>query len=78
MGTFGKGLGRKRTRLGIWLDDRGISQQWLSEKSGVGRNTISKLCKDDNYNTSLETIKKLMGALRFIDPNAKTEDFFDL
>ncbi|PLR65989.1 helix-turn-helix transcriptional regulator [Bacillus sp. UMB0893] len=73
------GFGKQRSRLGKWLDKRGISQEWLMKKSKVSRNTISKLASGTNeYEPSLGTIKKLMSAIRQVDPGAKTDDFFDV
>jgi predicted transcriptional regulator len=76
---FGFGLGRKRSKLGKWLDSRGITQQWLAKKSGVGRTTISELCKGDNdHSPNMTTIKKIIKALKTIDPNVNSNDFFDM
>ncbi|WP_315900439.1 helix-turn-helix transcriptional regulator [Neobacillus bataviensis] len=73
------GLGKRRSKLGRWLDSRGISQQWLSNNSGVGRTTISDLCKGDNEHTpNMTTIQKIIKALKKIDPNINSNDFFDM
>lgn len=42
---------------------KGISQQELSEKSGVSRTTISNLENNDGAVTTTETMKKLAEAL---------------
>ncbi|MCK1985194.1 MULTISPECIES: helix-turn-helix transcriptional regulator [Peribacillus] len=73
-GLFG---GKSRSKLGKWLDDRGISQEWLVKKSKVSRNTISELCADKREPT-VQTIKKIMAAIRTVDKDARSEDFFDL
>lgn len=71
--------GKPRSKLGKWLDKRGISQEWLVSKSKVNRNTISKLASGaDGHQPTVKTIKKIMKAIREIDPNAKSSDFFDL
>ena len=73
------GLGKKRSKLGKWLDDRGISQQWLAKTSKVSRSTVSELCKGDaEHAPTQSTIKRIMNALRKIDPNAKVEQFWDM
>lgn len=73
------GLGKKRSKLGKWLDDRGISQQWLSKDSKVSRSTVSELCKaDPDHEPTQGTIKKVMKSIRKIDDRVKVEDFFDL
>ncbi|MBD8138494.1 helix-turn-helix transcriptional regulator [Peribacillus frigoritolerans] len=73
-GLFG---GKPRSKLGRWLDDRGISQEWLIKTSKVSRTTISELCADKREPT-LGTIKKIMKAIRQVDPGARSEDFFDV
>lgn len=70
---------KKRSKLGKWLDKRGMSQQWLSKSSGVNRTTISDLCKGDKEHTpNMATLKKVMKALKQIDSNVKPNDFFDM
>ncbi|USK84793.1 helix-turn-helix domain-containing protein [Peribacillus asahii] len=74
-GLFG---GKPRSKVGRWLDNRGISQEWLSTKTKISRNTISKIASDKDYSPTLATIKKIMKAIREVDPNARSEDFFDM
>lgn len=73
------GLGKNRSKLGKWLDKRGISQTWLAKTSGVNRNTINSLTSGDNEREpNTRTIKKIVKALKEIDPNVKSNDFFDI
>jgi DNA-binding phage protein len=73
------GLGKRRSKLGKFLDRYGISQEWVSQKSGLGRNTIGRLTSyDPKHAPTATTIKKVMKAIREIDPHAKADDFFDL
>ncbi|MFP3886598.1 helix-turn-helix transcriptional regulator [Priestia filamentosa] len=73
------GLGKKRSRLGKWLDKNDLTQEWLVRKAGVGRSTIQELTADNNYREpTTRTIKKIMKAIREIDPSAKADDFFDM
>ncbi|MBP1944628.1 helix-turn-helix transcriptional regulator [Cytobacillus luteolus] len=73
------GLGKKRSKLGKWLDQRGISQTWLANKSGVNRNTINDLAAGDSDRApTTRTIKKILKALREIDPTVNSNDFFDM
>lgn len=69
---------KPRSKIGKFLDKRGISQEWLVEKSGVSRNTISQLCMDDNYDPKLSTVRQVLRALRKIDRNIKIDDFFNV
>lgn len=75
---FGLWSGKPRSRLGKWLDDRGISQEWLSKKTKISSNTISKIASDKNYSPTLKTIQKIMKAVKEVDPKAKSDDFFDM
>lgn len=72
------GLEKKRSKLGKWLDKRGISQTWLANKAGVNRNTINELTGDTDRAPTTRTVNKLLKALREIDPNAKADDFFEM
>ncbi|MCJ7983558.1 helix-turn-helix transcriptional regulator [Priestia sp. OVL9] len=51
--------GKKRSKLGRFLDKEGYSQTELSEITKINKNTISKICNDSNYVPSGTTIKKL-------------------
>lgn len=75
---FGLFEGKPRTKIGKWLDTRGISQEWLVRKTKISRTTISKIASDKDYSPTLATIKKIMKAIREVDPAAKPDDFFDL
>lgn len=73
------GLGKKRSKLGKWLDKRGISQQWVANNSKVSRSTVSELCKSDaDHEPTQSTMKKILKAIRKIDPNVKSDDFWDM
>lgn len=75
MGLFS---GKPRTQFGRWLDSRGISQEWISSKTKISRNTISKIAADKKYSPTLKTIQKIMKAIREVDPNAKSDDFWSM
>jgi len=72
------GLGKKRTDLGRWLDRNGYSQEDLVEESGVSRNTISKACSDTDYEPSNKVMKKILKAVRKVDPDLSVEDFWKI
>ncbi|MFE7084093.1 helix-turn-helix domain-containing protein [Priestia megaterium] len=70
--------GKKRSKLGRFLDKEGYSQTELSKITKINKNTISKICNDSNYVPSGTTIKKIMKALRKLDSKLKPDDFFDI
>jgi transcriptional regulator with XRE-family HTH domain len=75
---FGWGTGKPKSRLGKWLAKNGYTIQDLSDVSKVNRNTLGKACSDKNYIPSPQTMKKILKAIRQIDPNAKYDDFWDM
>ncbi|MEE6134606.1 MULTISPECIES: helix-turn-helix transcriptional regulator [Bacillaceae] len=72
------GIGKKRSKVGKYIDKHGFSQEDLVEASKVSRNTISKVCNDPSYVPATGTIKKIMKALKKLDPSLRTDDFFDI
>jgi predicted transcriptional regulator len=72
------GIGKPRTKLGKWLDKRSIEQQELEKVSKVSRKTITKACNDKDYIPGPGVMKKILKAIRQIDPNAKMNDFWDM
>jgi hypothetical protein len=71
------GLGKPRSKLGEWLDARGIKHKWLQEETELNKNTITKLTAD-NAPPKVETMKVVLKVLRQIDPNLKVDDFWDI
>ncbi|MFS1511909.1 helix-turn-helix domain-containing protein [Chengkuizengella sp. SCS-71B] len=74
--VWGKGLGRRRTRLGKYLDDNEVTQQTIVKKSGISRDTMSKLCGDKNYSPTENTKQKVVKALKEKDKNADINTFW--
>jgi transcriptional regulator with XRE-family HTH domain len=72
------GLGKARSRFGKWIDRKGIKQQWIAEKSGVSRGTISQLAQEDSRVPTLKNAQRIIKALREIDPNVKQDDFWSM
>jgi hypothetical protein len=72
------GLGKPRTKIGKWIDKRGIKQEWLVKETGLGRNTITWACADPDYTPSGKTMQKIIKALRTVDPSVKADQFWDL
>jgi predicted transcriptional regulator len=72
------GLGKKRSKIGKFIDKHGYTQEDLMKAAKIGRSTASRICSDPDYSPTVNTIKKIMKAIRQIDPNAKSDDFFDI
>ncbi|MGD6832598.1 helix-turn-helix domain-containing protein [Sutcliffiella halmapala] len=59
------GLGKKRTKLGKWLDQHGVSQTEFAKMSKVSRPTISRLCSaEENHEPTMKTAKKIIKTIK--------------
>lgn len=74
MGWFG--LGKKRTKFGKWIDSNGISQGDVADWAGVGRNTVGRICNEEDYKPTLGTVNKIISALKKNGHNASSKDLF--
>jgi len=69
---------KSRTRLGDWIDKRGIKQKELVKITRISKNTVSKACTDQDYIPRQDTMKKFLKGIRKIDPQSKMSDFWDM
>jgi predicted XRE-type DNA-binding protein len=72
------GTGKKRSRLGKWLDRNRFKQEDLIRLSKVNRNTVSKLCSNEDYMPSGTTMQKIIKALKKVDPSVRADKFWDV
>ena len=72
------GLNKPRSKLGKWIDRRGIKQEWLIKESGVNKRTVSQCCNDADYVPNGKTMQKIIKALREVDTSVKASHFWDL
>lgn len=72
------GIGKQRSKLGKFLDERGIKQQWLADQAKLNKKTVSQLSTDESYIPAGSTMKKVLQALRKVDPNVKQDDFWTM
>ena len=72
------GTGKPRTKLGRWLDKRGITQSWLMKETGLNKNTVSDLTSDKDRSPTLKTMQKVIKALKEVDPKVNSNDFWDV
>ncbi|MBB6449593.1 transcriptional regulator with XRE-family HTH domain [Geomicrobium halophilum] len=72
------GLGKPRSRFGHYIDAHSISQRELSKRSGVSRNTISRLAKSDDNLPSLASARKILDCLREAGHDVEAKNFWDI
>ena len=72
------GMERNRSKLGKWLDDHGISQMDLSTWSGVSYRTVQDLVRGESKRPTRLTARKLLRAIRDVEPSVKESDFWDV
>jgi predicted XRE-type DNA-binding protein len=70
------GLGKSRTPLGEWIDYNRISQGELAEWSGLGRNTVSRLCNDPDIEAHEASQIKIISTLRRRGYSVSVDDFW--
>ncbi|MCM3663433.1 helix-turn-helix transcriptional regulator [Mesobacillus subterraneus] len=72
------GVGKPRSKLGKWLDTKGLNQQDLGREAKISKNTLTKVCNNPEYIPRQDIMKKILGAIRKVDPEAKMSDFWDM
>lgn len=72
------GLGKPRSKLGEWMDSRGIKQEWLIKKGGLSKGTVTSACSNPKYIPTGTIMQKILKALREVDPSVRAEQFWDL
>ncbi|WP_169091506.1 transcriptional regulator [Paenibacillus sp. PL91] len=72
------GIGKNRTNFGKWLDKKGIPQEWVVKETKLNKFTISKLANNSEHIPHGRTMKKILQALRKIEPTIKQDDFWSM
>ncbi len=72
------GLGKRRSKFGKFLDRYGITQQELSEASGVNRNSISRVAQSDDNQPSMKNAAKIVKALKKAGYEVHYDDFWSM
>jgi putative transcriptional regulator len=70
--------GLPRSKFGKWLDKQKVSQSDLSRISGIPISTISALVRGESESPTRLTEKKLRKAIKEIDPNMDSNDFWNI
>ncbi|MFP3668809.1 transcriptional regulator [Priestia sp. SIMBA_032] len=68
----------KRSKVGRFLEKYGYTHAHLTKMTGLNKNTVTKVYTDSNYIPNGQTMKKVMKALKRLDPSLKAEDFYDV
>ena len=72
-------LGKKRSKLGRFLDKHELTQQDVAEKSGVSRGTISRLCQNDAFQPNMRNAQKIIKAIKELtNKNVDHNDFWSM
>ena len=58
------------------MDNNGVSEKWLEKNANINKNTVTSLCNDSDYVPRAATRTKIIQALRKIDPNVKSSEFW--
>jgi predicted transcriptional regulator len=72
------GLGKKRSKLGKFIDKHSITTVEFSKETGVNRKTLGKACNEEDFILSPQVMKKILKSVRRIEDKAKMSDFWDV
>jgi predicted transcriptional regulator len=67
---------KSRSKLGEWMDRRGLTQEWLAKETGISSNSISDLCSGVAKSPRSSSRAKIINSLRKIDPDVSAFDFW--
>lgn len=70
------GLGRQRTKLGKYIDLYKVSQDEISKQSGLGKNTLTRICSDPDYIPSSLTRRRVLHCLQSMGYGCSESDFW--
>jgi hypothetical protein len=68
--------GKMRSKLGDWLDQNNITQEWLVITTKLNRKTISSLCNAIDSKPMIKTRKVILDVLQGIDSSLKSTDLW--
>ena len=69
---------QKSSKLGRWLERHNRDTDWLIRASGIERKTAEDLAKNPNKNPRMITIRKVLSAVKRVDPTIKLSDLWDI
>lgn len=72
------GLGKRRSKLGKFIDKHSVSTVEFAKETGVSRRTLTKACNEDDYVPSPAVMKKILKSVRKVDPKLTMNDFWDI
>lgn len=73
---FGLVTSKKKTKFGKYLEQTGIKQSWLAEKSKVSQGYISILANDKEQFPSIPVARRIIKSLKKYDPDIDIYDFW--
>ncbi|WP_368502810.1 transcriptional regulator (plasmid) [Alkalihalophilus sp. As8PL] len=72
------GIGKKRSKLGKFIDKHSVTTVEFAKETGVSRRTLTKACNEVDYVPSQVVMKKILKSVRKVDPDIKMSDFWEI
>ncbi len=63
------GLGKTETEVKKFLKRHGKTQQWLCTAAQINKDTATKLCTDESYYPAPSVARRVLKALRLLEPH---------
>jgi hypothetical protein len=68
----------KRSKLGIWLEKHNKDTDWLTQTTGIEKKTVEELASNPNKSPRMIAIRKILYAVKSVDPATKVSDLWDM
>ncbi|MFI8716035.1 transcriptional regulator [Brevibacillus brevis] len=72
------GLGKPETKVKKMLKKHGKTQEWLCTAAPISKDTGTKVCADPDYIPVPKVAKKILVALRKLEPDVKHEELWPM
>jgi hypothetical protein len=66
------------SKLGNWLVEHNKDTEWLIRTTGIERKTVEELAENPNKNPRMTTIRKILYAVKRVDPTTNVSDLWDM
>lgn len=76
MDSTNYGLGKRRTKLGKYLDAHKIKQNDIIRLTGLNRELMKHLCSTGEHKPQNETKRRVIGALKVLGHDVSECDFW--
>jgi hypothetical protein len=67
----------RKTKLGLWLELKGLEEDWLLQKTGLPLSITKRVLYDQSFKPSGSLIRKIYSVVKNKDSTVKLSDFWN-